>query len=276
MKSLMIIAVASVVALAACKSSPAEMSGEELGEPEGLSGPKLALDALPIDDLPVRVRGERDAVTAGVRVTVAGVRERGPLLFCVPERAGAQSVLAEGEVSGDRLVRVATDVPCDYELWLEHAGAREQVVEGSGVLYDARLLAVDGRLAVIWSEVRHSGWSRTRDGRVVTRDPDPVLRARARRPDGGWSSTATLVDLDDAAWLAGVDAEQGSATLRFWRDSLHEHHLYTQEGRPESDGLYAASVTLDARGVPTLSEPTRIRDYEMQIAELDRLRPPAP
>ena len=60
-------------------------------------------------------------------------------------------------------------------------------------------------------------------------------------------------------------------TLLFWRDSLFEHLFFTQEGRPESDGLYALTLGVDGAEVST-GILTRVQDYVMNFDPAGRPR----
>jgi hypothetical protein len=253
--------------LFACLLLAACQAPEPMGVPgaEGLPPDQAAIiQRLPEKPAPVTLSGEYQPETGGVSVTSDNIRERGPMIFCAPEVQGTTAELATAP-DGTRLVRVAQAEPCSYQLVrVGRAGDRELIDESTGAFYNALAVQVPEGALVLWTQVIHDGWLRTPEGRLYTTTLDPVLRARVRRSGGEWGPITTVVDLAEPVWLASaaVDAE-GRPLVRFWRDSLYEHLLFDPEGRPETDGLYAANLQIEASAAVAAEPPVQIRDYRL-------------
>ena len=226
----------------------------------GSDGPDQPSPALEREEVSVEMLEGLESLSA------EALKARGPELNCVPAgEEGTLVVMDTIEASGERVVQTLGSAPCTSTIGLQALnGAITPISAAPGAYYNASALRVGESLVVAWTTIEHEGWESEEGGRMVSREVNPVVELAVRDAAGAWHEPERLVDLDEAVWLGRLSLVEEKVTLLFWRDSLFEHLFFTQEGRPESDGLYALTLGVDGAEVST-GILTRVQDYVMNF-----------
>lgn len=196
----------------------------------------------------------------------------------VPDRTIRCTVGTPGEMEGDlvkladlesgeTIVRVASGEPCSYYLALQSAdGSVEPIFKKPGPFYFAHGLVDEGRLLVAFTVIEHGDWAAESSSRLTSTISGIKVLGTVRE-NGRWSDQQTLVDLEDqAAYLVELGKPDGVLKIRYLQDSLFIHTLFSQECRPDSDGLYQADLVL-SDGKLAVRDPARIQDYQLPTPE---------
>lgn len=197
----------------------------------------------------------------GTPVTVDMIRARGPRIHCVPEPAG--TVTSIGTIAGstwtvERLVR--ENAPCEYDVRLRNAEGEIEVLPLTpGAYYFAIGRVLEDRTLLVLTHIAHGEFQVEDSGRLATRDVDPTIIALTKQGEA-WSKVSTVVDRDEAVWASGLTVD---LKMTYFQDSLFEHMLFVQQGRPPSDGKYEVQLNLLPSGEVIASNPQRIGDYGM-------------
>ncbi len=205
------------------------------------------------------------AATTSSAVTIADIVDRGPYFRCKVATDIYEPLV---QIDSERqLVRIARTEACAYGLGIRDAsGVVQELPVEDGTYYNAATTTHRGRLAIATTRVRTDGWRMTPDGTLVTHDLDTVIEVMVADNLGGWSKPQIVMDLPEATWLGLVTSDDENLRLTFWRDSLFEHLLFTQERRPATDGLYEMHALETQAGEFQPHGVTRIRDYVLRSA----------
>jgi len=199
-------------------------------------------------------------------LTAEAIKARGPQINCVPTaEQGAVLVLDTIEETGQRVVQTVASAPCSSTLGFQELdGTITEISASPGAYYNASAIRLDDAVVVAWTRVDHGEWEVDDNGRMLSREVNPVIEVAILDEDGSWHGPERLIDLDEAVWLGRLIMVEDTLTLLFWRDSLFEHLFFTQEGRPETDGLYTLALGVDGVEVST-GTLSRIQDYVMNL-----------
>ncbi|MGB0591303.1 MAG: hypothetical protein ACPGU1_16625 [Myxococcota bacterium] len=199
-------------------------------------------------------------------LTAEVLKARGPQMNCVPTaEEGTVHVLDTIEATGQRVVQTLGSEPCSSTLGFQELdGSITEISATPGAYYNASAIRLGDTAVVAWTKVDHGEWEVDDAGRMLSREVNPVIEVAVMDGGGTWHGPERLIDLDEAAWLGRLVMVDDTLTLLFWRDSLFEHLFFTQEGRPETDGLYTLALGVDSGEVST-GTLTRIQDYVMNF-----------
>ena len=199
-------------------------------------------------------------------LTAEVLKARGPQMNCVPTaEEGTVHVLDTIEATGQRVVQTLGSAPCSSTLGFQELdGSITEISATPGAFYNASAIRLGDTVVVAWTLVDHGEWEVDDAGRMLSREVNPVIEVAVMDEGGAWQGPERLIDLDEAAWLGRLIMVDDTLTLLFWRDSLFEHLFMTQEGRPETDGLYTLALGVDGVEVST-GTLTRIQDYTMNF-----------
>jgi len=214
----------------------------------------------PPEEITLEVLEGQEPLTAEV------LKARGPQISCVSTaEEGTVRVLDTIEATGQRVVQTIASAPCSSTLGFQELdGTITPISDAPGAYYNASAMRLGEAVVVAWTTVDHGEWEVDDDGRMLSREVNPVIEIAVLDESGTWHGPERLIDLDEAAWLGRLVMVEDTLTLLFWRDSLFEHFFFTQEGRPETDGLYGVALGIDGGEVST-GTLTRIRDYAMNL-----------
>jgi hypothetical protein len=199
------------------------------------------------------------------KVTVESTKARGPRMYCVPNKPGSVFTLSRVPNTAWTIEAVAQEAPCATKLHLRHEDGRieEVPLPAAAYYYGVGRQFAEGILVVL-NTIALGEFLPGQSGRLYTNEMDPSIIAITRR-DAVWSKVSTVVDLDEAVWLAEVKSD---LRLSYYVDSLFEHKLFVQEGRPNTDGLYEMQLNLQPSGELLADEPVRIGDYVLNFNQM--------
>jgi len=159
---------------------------------------------------------------------------------------------------------VAADAPCEGRMRLRHQnGHIEMLPLPPGAYYFATGRNVGEQTLIVLTHIAHGTFLPERNGRLYTTEVDPTIIALTKKANG-WSNVFTLVDKDEAVWATALTSK---LELLYLQDSLFEHLLLVQEGRPDTDGLYKTQLSIHADGAVAAGEAKRIGDYLMSLTK---------
>jgi hypothetical protein len=195
-------------------------------------------------------------------ITVQEIKERGPRCYCVPQQPGTVQTVGPIKDSPWTLEGVTLNTRCEGEFRLRHEdGSLEEVPVPPGTYYSAMGRQIDGWILIVLTHVEHGEFvpDPNREGRLYTNEVNPTIMAIIRMGEG-WSQPSTVVDREEAVWLAGIGSDW---SITYLQDSLFEHLLLNQEGRPDSDGFYRADLEVLPNGKIVANNPQRTGDYAL-------------
>jgi hypothetical protein len=263
----------SIVVLTSChdESQVAEKSAQSQTEithqvDKALENPGPTVPVTEQADKDGEPLAENEARVPGRLVTVEEIKARGPRIFCVPSPEGTVSKLGEIPDTPWSIELVALDSPCTTKVRLRHKdGQLQDVPVPHGAYYFAVGRQLGARTLLALTLIEHGEFLPERHGRLFTNEVDPTVIAITRL-EVGWSEVSTVIDRDEAVWLTAVDS---NLNLMYLQDSLFEHLLLTQEGRPDTDGLYKAELDVLPSGKVVANNPERIGDYALEMKTLE-------
>jgi hypothetical protein len=206
-----------------------------------------------------------DPALPWVPVAPEEIATRGPMIRCkpAPEIGAVEPLAPLGD--GAVLVRTVASATCDYTLGTLVSGQVQSLIQTPRPIYNAATHQVGDTTVVMWTQTDHGPWQQPESGDVLTStEVNPTLVAMIRDAKGRWHQPAVVLDLPEAVWLEGFSDIDGVPHAVYWRDSLFEHLLFTQAGRPPSDGLYLAPITVSpSRVTLRLEGAVRHHDYAL-------------
>lgn len=251
-----IILTACSLVITACQNQPSETLSNEssvvqvpgtetpgAGEPGGSNSSEVALEPLPEN---------------ARQVTMEEIKARGPRIFCVPQLPGTVNTLGRVVNTEWVIESVALNAPCENQLRLRHQnGKTEDVPLAPGAYYFGMGQQIGEQTVLLLTHIAHGDFLPEGNGRLYTNVVDPTA-ITITRTEEGWSGVSTVVDRDEAIWAVRITSD---LRMMYLQDSLFEHMLFIQEGRPASDGLYEAQLKLLPSGQMIATDSQRIDDY---------------
>jgi len=214
--------------------------GAALGLALALAACEQSMPAPPDTDF--QVRPLEDPITAVERQTT---------FTCNPAGMGAEPVVWRSDDGDARLVLEAAGGPCNYHVFYESGGARQQLSDSpSGYLLTvaAARPGPGGDVVACITDIDHapSGGSQ--------HEIDGVSLACAWRLDGAWTTLTRLVSPDDwAPWPREITLHpDDTITVRYVHDFTFQFMNLSNDGRPPEDGLY--ELRYDLRAAAELSD----------------------
>ena len=176
---------------------------------------------------------------------------------CTPDAVGDGQVIATLDSGASLRIAPVPEFPCQYHLFYVNGADQQQLTTTpGGYLFALGWQSEAGDLALCASNIHHQ----TVEGTL--HEISDVTLECAFRVQGLWTALVPVVQPKGqwAAWprsLGLAEGDTNSLTLDFVRDSTFNILNMTDGGRPEDDGIYTITFTLESDGFQ-VSEPMRM------------------